>query len=754
LSDEKKTINPKGLSVARALGGSPDALSLLKAHVEATEGEHRPQQEEMTVAVENAIINHRPILAQAGTGSGKGLSYLFPLASTQKRAVVATATNQLSEQLMRHDLPQVKKTIEDTGGELSFALLKGRNNYVCKAKVAELESLEKEAGRHGGGEQDSLFGDEDNVFTKKAEAKSDSLAVGRLLPWAKSTYSGDRSEAPTVIDRVWNQVSTSAADCPGAQTCPFGDICFTETARKIAKEAQIVVTNHALLAQDIKAALTPMGENSNSVFGKRDVIIVDEAHDFPDAITSALSTEVDQRSIGKYLSKAAKYIDEKVDGDGEPLTIKSARADVEDLTFALSDLKPGAIEELPTAIEELLITITAHLLTIDKLLKQASIQASKDEKHKRATAITVLAEQGMALASTLNSARSLGAGAVRWVDKDRRDDSPILRTAPIEIGPFLREGLEDKTFVATSATLTLGKDFSPILRTLGFTKESADTLDVGSPFDYPNQGMLYIPTSPFPEPVGKDRTEHTAAVLDEITELVRAAGGRTLALFTTTAGAQKCADHLRNEFPGLTIHAHGDAPADVLVRDFAAEETSVLCATMGLWQGVSIEGASCSLVIIDKIAFAPVDDVLTAARKAHVDSLGRDGFTEVIVAQAATSLAQGIGRLIRVRSDKGVAVLLDPRILTKRYGRLLLSSLPNFRIFSDHDQVVGALNRLTGGLHPEALTSNKGKHQYSEKSSPAHKSEYAAKPKGKVTPRAGAKRNINLKSQKVKKIID
>lgn len=702
------TNHRRGGSSAR---GAVDALSLLKAHVAENGGEHRPQQEQMVEAVEQSLHVRRHLLVQAGTGTGKSLAYLFPLAVSGQRAVIATATNQLSEQLLRHDLPQVSRTLAAQSGEsLSFALLKGRNNYACLAKVSEMRQLDAQAAAIGDGAgEDALF-EMDSPSSSPGsrsglarQAKLDSRALAGLLDWVESTQTGDRSEAPAVPDRVWGQVSTSSADCPGASACPFGEQCFTERARATARSSRIVVTNHALLAQDIRAAhsATREGTSLNSVFGQHSGLVVDEAHDFPDAITSALSVEVDPRSVSKFLSRAAKFV-----SPDSSSAIGKARQDLEAFTDVLRHVPPGPLADdaMPQEPADLMAALALRLVGIHAVLADEAKAATRLERPKRAAGILVLADQAQELARMFGLARSVPQGWVRWVENDRRDGTPVLRIAPIEVGESLGEALAGRTIIATSATLTLGSDFGPLSRRLGLTAGGdCETLDVGSPFDYPSQGMLYVPGSGFPEPVGRERTEHTAAVLDELVALVNAAGGRTLALFTTTAGAQRAAERLRREFPGINVLAHGDAPADVLVRRFSEDETSVLCATMGLWQGVSVEGGSCSLVVIDKVAFPPVDDVLTVARRSSVDAQGRDGFTEVIVAQAAMSLAQGVGRLIRTRTDRGVAAILDPRLRSKGYGRTLLGSLPDFRPYSDRAVVVAALERLTGGLPPDAL---------------------------------------------------
>lgn len=701
-------IDTESIAVARALGGKIRGIDLLRAHVDKNNGEHRPQQEQMVEAVRDAIEKRHPLLVQAGTGTGKSLAYLFPLAASGCRGVIATATNQLSEQLIRYDLPRVQESLAEGGKEITFAMLKGRNQYACLAKVAEIENFEAAGAAYADQEQDRLFeldDSEDVSASKRRQAKADAKEVGELVKWAKKSKTGDRSEAVPTSDRVWAQVSTSAADCPGAQSCPFGDRCFAELARQKARAATIVVTNHAMIAQDVRAALEPIEKTaaaSAGMFGKHQVVIIDEAHDLPDALTGALSSEVDPRALNKFLTKAARYIvDEPGTSTGDSLVVENTREALEILEESLESLPAGPLPELPAHTMEALNAIVNRFLLISNLLSKAAGDATSSDMHKRATAIGVLVTQSEDYTARLIQARTVGEGRVRWVDHRRAEDAPILRTAPLEVGDALSEALAERTLIATSATLAIGSDFTPIQHTLGQDGPEVVTVDVGSPFDYPKQGMLYIPKAPFPEPVGKDRTAHTEAVLDEVLHLVTAAGGRTLALFTTTVGAQRAAAHLREHLPHLNVHAHGDAPADILVRQFAEEETSVLCATMGMWQGTNVEGPSCSLVIIDKVAFAPIDDVLTAARRANSDARGRDGFTEVVVAQAATSLAQGAGRLIRTKDDKGVVALLDPRILTKGYGRTLLKSLPPFKVFSDRDVVVAALERLTGGTTDE-----------------------------------------------------
>lgn len=716
---------PETLAIIEVLGGTLLPKDFLRAHVEATGGEHRPQQEEMLDAVTDAITNNSPLIVQAGTGTGKSLAYLFPVAVLEGRGVIATATNQLSEQLLRHDLPQVQQTLKESGHRLTFALLKGRNNYACLEKVSELKKMEEGAQSHGSAEQDALFDIEQSdsqVQILKSQAKKDAKVLEEALKWVEITETGDRTEAPTMPERVWSRISTSSAECPGKDACPFGNQCFTELARAKARKADIIVTNHALLARDMN---TTAAGGQSPLFGDHRTVVIDEAHDFLSTLTDALSKELNPRVLNKFLSRASKHIRLDDASDEDPGLVADARAILSKLQDALEKIPQGPIVELDKPIVKMLEKLTQAILEIREALLTAVKVAVNANQMKKSIAIALLAEQAENNANLVSSVRSIGSEQVRWVEKDRKDNTPIMFVSPIAVGNYLRLAINERTLITTSATLTVGKNFKPFAHGMGLDTEEykAKTLDVGSPFNYPAQGMLYIPKYPFPEPIGKDRTEHTAAVLDTLEKLVHAAGGRTLALFTTTTGAINAAEHLRNKFPTLTVHAHGEDSADALVRKFAEEETSVLCVTMGLWQGISVEGASCSLVVIDKVAFAPIDDVLTAARRAYADKEGRNGFNEIIVGQAATSLAQGAGRLIRSASDKGVVAVLDPRLLTKGYGRILINSMPNFGLYSDLDQVTAALTRLTGGLE------NKGINYASQ---PKHKTYYKQSPDSKV----------------------
>lgn len=692
---------------SRKSDGRLSASDLLDAHVDRTGGEPRPQQHIMLTAVEEAIEKNDHLIVQAGTGTGKSLAYIFAALAQGKRVVVATATNQLSEQLINHDIPEAIATLEtiaDTKtGRVSAGMVKGRNNYVCQAKLHELIELDGRDPQHGETSADQpepLF---DITEPIPSNSRGAAAAMRKLTRWAQKTRTGDRTEAPPVSDKLWAQVSTTSRDCPGATKCPFGETCFTEKSRKIARAANIVVTNHAFLAQDMKAAIENTTADSDpedpdthrSVLGSHDVVVIDEAHDYPGSFTGALTTVVAPDAILGSAKKVARHIPKHESTRVSPLDAVERSLDT--LKAVLGECPEGAIPSpLPESVADSLTDVAVNLASLrrdcDRAVVGQNLSAAKHDMY------LTHAEQVADHIDDIRRAVSEPENTVAWVERrtnrNESTESVSLYIAPINAGTEFVSALGNRTLVATSATLMLGNDFGPLLRAFGLP-DTTVCLDVGSPFNYPQQGMLYIPQHPFPEPVGKDRKEHKTAVLDELVALVSAAGGRTLALFTTIASAQEAADHLRTNLPDLDVYAHGDAPAHTLVTDFTNNETSVLCATMGLWQGVNVPGPSCVLVVIDKVGFAPPNDALTSAQAAFVTQSGGNGFRDVILAQAATSLAQAAGRLIRSSDDRGVVAILDSRLHTKSYGRTIISTLPPFKVFTKQGLVTDALRRLT-----------------------------------------------------------
>ena len=675
------------------------AIDFLRLIVEQRAGgEVRPQQETMVNAVEQAITNREHLIVQAGTGTGKSLGYLIPAITTNgSRVVISTATKQLGEQLVQTDLPTLAALLPKIGGKtFTYALIKGRNNYVCVNKIQEMNVLESQEPDQG--ITDALFDIETQRKSAKAPTKSDITALNKLLKWADETETGDRSEAPVVSDLVWDEVSTNSAGCPGRSTCNFGNECFTEKAREKAREANVVVANHALVAQDLRAP-SPM-------LGDYDILITDETHELESYLSSAWGHEVTPNGMKRNIALAARKLPR-----GDTATDASNRAvkvidDLDALTDMLMEIEPGLLPVLPENINGLLIEINsklAFIATTFDIAAERSTGTPASAEHKSAAG--KIREVHDAVAAVLTS----GEGSVRWLEAGRDKRTASLKVAPLWIGPTLMTHLGSKTLIATSATITVGGSFDPMIATLALNEKirvdgeeelreprAYNAVDVGTPFDYAKQAMLYIPDSKFPAPIGADRQAHTDAVLDEVTLLVKAAGGRTLALFTTTAGAKRAAEHLRRNVK-TPILAQGEAPPGQLLKQFEDIETSTLCATMGFWHGVNIPGPSLSVVTIDKLPFAPMNDPLASARRDAVDKAGGNGFTEVYVNGATIMLAQGVGRLIRNATDKGVVAILDTRLTSKSYSQMMLRSLPPMRVFRDREVVIGALERIAAG---------------------------------------------------------
>ncbi len=656
-------------------GSEPTVLDHV---ITAMGGEHRPQQQHLHKTVHDTLRESGVLLAQAGTGTGKSVAYLSAAVGAG-RTIIATSTNQLSEQLLRKDLPTVQKAAHAAGHTLTYSQLKGRANYVCLARLHGAANLEPDAGDDSATQ---LTLDPTSEDTTSGSPSTAGRAAKTLHAWANKTHTGDRSEAPIVPDRVWKTLSVTSAQCLGS-ACSYYQPCFTEKARRKARATDVVVTNHALLAQDIKATLEG---SESSIFGDYDAVIIDEAHDFTDTLTEALSHTINPTAAQKHVKKAATLAAD----DAAAEAAEAAHEALDALNTTLRDTPEQAFPETPTHLRQQLSACAHYLLPLIRYVQAASEQASPAQKMTAKSTSDALADECEAILT----AAAPNPDTVIWVEHDNTNPTARLHVAPLRITDAINHLTTRASVVATSATLTVNGSFDPLTRTWGVPH--AATLDVGTPFAYPQQGILYIPDSSMPEPVGATRRDHSAAVTTTLTDLISAAGGRTLALFTTTAAARANGEHLAGVFPTLNILTQGDAPADTLVQEFRDDETSVLCATMGLWQGVDVPGPSCSLVVIDKIPFPPPDDALASARKTDLDEQGDDGFHLVFVATAATSLAQAAGRLIRTSSDKGVVAILDPRLRTKRYGTTLTGSLPPFHPSNDPDAVTAALTRLTG----------------------------------------------------------
>ncbi|KHL12109.1 UNVERIFIED_CONTAM: ATP-dependent helicase [Mumia flava] len=635
--------------------------AVLHAAVQAVGGTERPGQVQMAEAVAQAIESGEHLLVQAGTGTGKSLGYLVPSLLHDERVVVATATLQLQHQLVERDIPALLDGARTVLGRTPKpAVVKGRGNYACLHRVRE--GAPDEQGVLVEAPTGSL-GEEVVMLRSWAEAEAERAGVG------------DRDAAPAHTDRAWRQVSVQARECLGAARCPYARECFAEIARDDAADADVVVTNHALLAIDAIDGVPMLPEY--------DTVVVDEAHELVARVTQASTAELSPTMVERAGRRARALVRGREADDLEDA------ADA--LRGALSGLEPGRVTVPPDALADALSLVRdsarACMSALPKESKEAPGEGDAARQQTRSTLDDVrkVAER-MASASELD---------VLWVvDRDAARGGAELRIAPIDVAATLRDKLfAENTVVLTSATLKLGGGFEPIARTLGLTPGESDwdAIDVGSPFDYGKQAMLYVARH-LPPP-GRDGA--SSASLDEIAALVEAAGGRTLGLFSSRRAAEAATEAVRERLgDAVEVLCQGDAQLSELARRFVEEPRTCLFGTLSLWQGIDLPGSTCQLVLIDRIPFPRPDDPLMSARQRLVERRGGNGFMTVAATHAALLLAQGAGRLIRRSDDRGVVAVLDSRLATARYGSFLASSMPPMWRTTDRGVVLGALRRL------------------------------------------------------------
>lgn len=660
--------------------------SALAVAVEAIGGSPREGQIEMAEAVANALSDRHHLLVQAGTGTGKSLAYLVPALVHGKKVLVATATLALQRQLVERDLPRIKGALEkELGRELTFAVYKGVGNYLC---------LQKMNGAEGDPDGEVLL----DIGSLEKDAK-------RLRAWAETPgVSGDRDDAPEVDRRVWYANSVSGRECIGKDDCAYGSKCFAVAAKEKAQTADVVVTNHTLLAIEIV--------DSHPILPERDAVILDEAHEFMDRTTQAVTEELTAGRVERAANMAKKHLPGKAsDAFG-----KAADVFAKALNDFASDVrndstKAGRLPELPAQLEAPIRKVKESAQAVIALINADSDVINPDSMAQRARVKGATNE----VSQTATKMLKPSAHQVMWFEPT----FSTLYLAPLSVSQVLRQNLLTETpVIATSATLLVGKSFDSIAKSIGFvlssgeSEESEDSesseneledgeidpanvqmLDVGSPFDFANQGMLYLPKH-IPEP-GRDGPSKEA--LTELAELIDAAGGRTLALFSSWRGVEMADEYLRRvlvelEIPIIT-QKRGDS-VGTLVERFAKDPKSILLGTISLWQGIDVPGPACTLVAIDRIPFPRPDEPVMSARAAEADAAGGSGFMQVSLPRAALLLAQGTGRLIRSIDDRGVVAILDSRIVTKRYGSVLLNSMPPFWRTSDGAVIRDSLKRL------------------------------------------------------------
>jgi ATP-dependent DNA helicase DinG len=711
-------------------------------------GERRIGQLEMASAVGRSIADRRHLVVQAGTGTGKSLAYLVPAALSGERVVVATATKALQDQLATKDLPMVARALDDA---FTFAVLKGRSNYVCRQRVSEVG---------GRGEQLSLqpgAADPPDADDPLAEGSADGGAEGdpvetgrlgdqvrRLVRWADETTTGDRAELDFEPHyRAWAMVSTTARECPGAFRCPSGRDCFAEDARARAAEADVVVVNTHLYGAHLASG--------GAVLPPHQVVIFDEAHEVEEVMTDSLGVEIGPGRFRALAATARPLVDPAPAGI-DPVEAVSELSDVvarvlrplagqrvpaaalgarqapapargatgapgrtpaaggapdgdgadggtvngEPLGLDLGLERPVTRRAAPTprpaagpagggtpTLGEVLTLASGRVGRLVDALRQAERQAGDDEPAAaRSRRDRVLLAAGH-LAADLARLGALTDDEVAWVDDGAR--APSLRVSPIDVGPLLSEHLwGEVTGVLTSATVPIG-----IAERLGLPADGTDALDVGSPFDYRDHALLYVAQA-LPD---RRRPEAEPALHDELEVLIRAAGGRTLALFTSWRAMHAAHDALADRLP-YRLLSQSELPKPALIEAFTGDESACLFATLGFWQGVDVPGRTLSLVTLDRIPFPRPDEPVLEARR---ERAGPSAFSTVDLPRAGTLLAQGAGRLIRSGQDRGVVAVLDNRLATARYRGALLARVPPMKRTLDRDEVVAFLRRITTG---------------------------------------------------------
>ena len=639
-----------------------DVRELLARVVADMGGETRAGQSAMADKVSRALHDDSCALIQAGTGTGKSLGYLVPAVAyavqNNARVVLSTATLALQRQVITEDLPRVVESLHSSlGHRPRVGLLKGRAHYVCRHKLAGGYPSEEESELPGVAEQ-----------AARGPRSDLGREVARLHEWAQDSDTGDRDDLiPGVSDRAWKGVSVSGAECLGG-TCPVISQCFAEKAREEAKRAHIVVTNHAMLG------IHAIGHD---VLGEYDAVIVDEAHELVSRITTAATVELTVPGVQRTVRRA------------RACNVDTAALDqaVRDFDDALLQCEVGRIvgqlpEELASRIEAIR---TCARETLSLIVEQDSGEGSQG------TLATAALEEVITVADYILGAST--GGVVVWLAPEAGDyDSSIpyrVVAAPLDVAGLVHDRLLSHTSaVMTSATLSLGGGFDVISRQLGV--DQAETYDAGTPFDYGAQGILYI-AGHLPRPTTGGISGEALA---EMEELIRAAEGRTLGLFSSHRAAQSAVEYMRTHLDVPVLYQKDDQ-LPTLVAQFREDPHACLFGSTALWQGIDVPGSTLSLVVIDRIPFPRPDDPIVAARTEAADRDGNNGFMSVSAAHVALLLAQGAGRLIRSHEDRGVVAVLDSRLAHARYASFLTAGMPGF--WATQEPVVAreALQRLT-----------------------------------------------------------
>jgi ATP-dependent DNA helicase DinG len=588
--------------------------------------EPRAEQQALAEAVEHALATGEHLLAEAGTGTGKSLAYVIPALESGRRVVVATATKALQQQLLANDVPAAAAAL---GRDVDCALLKGRDNYLCRRSLQGLELLGPEAG--------ALF-----------RTSEDAAQFAELHDWIDATETGDRAELPfEPTTSLWSELAVGADRCLGRR-CPVRASCFSEAARERAAEAELVITNHALYLGDIAVRSRRGGEGG--VLPEHDAVVFDEAHRLEEAASTWFGGRVSISGLRRLTRDVERWARER---ESQPPARLLDEIDALGREV-IERLDPGRGRKRLTErdLDQIVDAGAALGATLVQLSEQL-IGAGEEAD--------TLARRARAFDSDLAACLELGEGLVSW------SEPGAIVWAPVDVAEVLREALWESGVTAVLVSATLEAPY--VAPRLGL--DDARQVVLPSPFEYELQALLYVPDR-LPEPRAPGYLDRLG---EEVVELCRLSRGRALVLTSSFRALDELADRAESEL-SFPVLRQGELPRERLLERFRDEVDSVLVATQTFWQGVDVRGESLSLLVIDKLPFAPPDDPLVQARCERIEASGGNWFAEESVPRAILQLRQGFGRLIRSRDDRGVVAILDSRLHTRLYGRRFIAALP------------------------------------------------------------------------------
>jgi ATP-dependent DNA helicase DinG len=611
--------------------------------------EHRPAQLEMAEAVNDAFVNHHHAIVEAGTGTGKTLAYLLPAICSGRRVVISTATKSLQEQLYQKDIPFLQRHFAQ---ELKVAVMKGRNNFLCRTKV------------HAMADQPMLRGMEEVD------------AFRQIRDWAKLTETGDRSELTFLPDdsELWSRIDARRDTCTG-QKCPEYSQCFVTAMHQRAKDADLIIVNHHLFFADLALKQDDFG----SILPEYSAVVFDEAHEMEDVASDYFGQQISNYRFEELARDADHAM--RMTHQATPALLRRTQR-IREKGRAFFDCFPPRDGRFSFSRNERQAFVEQNREAYDALLN--SLKAMETEfaaLTQKPEELLRIARRSFEIRQELSSLlESNEKNCVYWYE--RRNKGVFLAATPIDVSQILREKLFEAfdTIVLTSATLTVGNRFEYIRARLGLDHSKENALP--PEFDYANQALLYLPQR---MPDVRD-PGFAAEAAEEIVKLLELSDGRAFCLFTSYAQMNDLYERVRNrmEFP---VFLQGTAPRSVLLERFKNTANAVLFATSSFWQGVDVPGQQLSCVIVDRLPFAVPSDPVVAARVRALQEEGRNPFSEFQVPQAVLALKQGFGRLIRSKTDRGVLALLDTRISRMPYGRIFLGSLPPYRMTPDLAEV-------------------------------------------------------------------